>query len=494
MAGLGYGGEHQGGEVSGLAAVKKAMSAGVYSVRKKLNEDEALSFVRKKIETDNVLKLREQGVRGAGDSDKGVSIGSARLTWSDYLDNYNFYVEQIGSYLTQEGVGVYRTGEEGLAVEIPRREITCTLASYFVGFDCLEEAMDDPLVTDVYCVSWNKIFVERNGVNEPYHKIFRNESAYHNFIDRILRIAGKTVDVGENKEANFAIYGIRGQVWHEVVATKGFSLTLRKHDERPIRLERILKQNVMTQEIADMLGVFIAGETNMIVAGITGSGKTTTLRALLNEYVPPLRKRVIVIEDTQELSLENDHTVNLVTFKTDNERTSVDLRKLIISALRMKPKYIIVGEVRGQEAEAMVEGMETGHSTLTTMHGGNVWNIINRLVNKYLMQMTSLTKDVVERIIGTSLNFVIIQDDVPGVGRRITSVNEISFDFSKDQITVSVICEYDFKKACWVWKNCISDESINTMTRRGVSEESILKLNSYISDMRGKESGGAAGA
>ena len=148
----------------------------------------------------------------------------------------------------------------------------------------------------------------------------------------------------------------------------------------------------------------------------------------------------------------------------------------------MKPKYIIVGEVRGPEAEAMVEGMETGHSTMTTMHGGNVWNIINRLVTKYLMQMPSLSIDVVERIIGAALNFVIVQDDVPNIGRRITSVHEIGYDFEHRSVTATCIVRYDFEKQGWVFENTIGPEPLNVMTRRGVPVEKVKELNKYIAE------------
>jgi pilus assembly protein CpaF len=148
----------------------------------------------------------------------------------------------------------------------------------------------------------------------------------------------------------------------------------------------------------------------------------------------------------------------------------------------MKPKYIIVGEVRGPEAEAAVEGMETGHSTIFTMHGGNVWNIVNRLVTKYLMQMPSLSMEVVERIIGAAVNFICIQDDIPNIGRRLTSIHEVSYDFENHAIKCTSIVKYDFNKNDWVWHNNISEDVANVMTRRGVSIAKIQALQKFIEE------------
>ena len=460
-----------GSDLTGLSSIRHQMhSSENYTVRRKLNSEEVYEYIKRKIENDEVLKLRE--------SEKELT--AEERTREYYRKNFDFYRTQILSYLNADGIGVFDTGSDGRSIELKRGEVVRSLTSFFVGFDCLEDAMDDPYVTDIYCIKWDEIYVERDGKNELYKKTFRSKSAYKNFVDRLLRISGKQLDQGENKIVDFEVYGNRGNVDNEMVSSKGICLTIRKHNEIPIKLSSMIEGKLMTKEIADMLGLFIEGETNMIVAGITGSGKTTTLRALLDNYVPPLNKRVLVLEDTPELFLKNPHTVNLITVPTDNEKTNISLRDLNIAALRMKPKYIIVGEVRGPEAEAMIEGMETGHSTITTMHGGNVWNIINRLVTKYLMQMPSLSIDVVERIIGAALNFVIVQDDVPNIGRRITSIHEIGYDFEHHSVTAKCIVKYDFERNDWVFENMVGQEPLNVMTRRGVSIEKIKKLNAYI--------------
>lgn len=439
--------------------------------KRNMELNEVYRYMAKLIESSDTIKSQENAMSKVSNEE--------RRTKAFYRKNFEFYYKVIRNELLKEGIETYRDTENGSEI-IPVDEVAKYITSGYVGFDCLEEAINDPAVTDIYCIAYDTIFVERGGKNVVYEHQFRSKGAYNNFIDRILRVAGKQLDTSENKIVDFEIYGNRGNVIIDLIATKGRCLTLRKHQEDPITLKDILAGGVLDEHIADMLGLFIQGETNIIYAGITGSGKTTTIRALLDNYIPILHKRALVLEDTQELFLKNPHTVNLTTFTGTDERTNVTLRDLNISALRMKPKYIIVGEVRGPEAESAVEGMETGHSTIFTMHGGNVWNVINRLVTKYLMQMPTLGMEVVERIIGAAINFVAIQDDIPGIGRRVTSIHEISYDFDNNRVKAEPIVKYDIRNRKWVWYKTVGDDAINTMSRRGVPMDKIDDMNNYI--------------
>ena len=343
----------------------------------------------------------------------------------------------------------------------------------FAGYSVLEDAFNDPEVSDIYVLRWDKIFVERSGQNQLYHKKFRNSTHLKNVVERFVRESGKEINMGDSTIVDFELYGDRGCATSPRVSPKDYSLTIRKHKEDHIKRDDIINYKVLNEKGADLLGTLIVGECNIIYAGLTGSGKTTTIRALLDYYVTKANKRMLVCEDTQELFPENEHTLELVSVKSDDKRVEVPLSRLIHTALRLKPKYIIVGEVRGVEAEAMVEGMETGHSTITTMHGGNPWNIINRLVTKYLMQMPSLSIDVVERIIGSSLDYICIQDNIPGIGRKCTSIHEVGYDFVERRVVLRCIMRFDFEKEDFVFEGKISREKAETMMRRGIKWDEL---------------------
>lgn len=347
----------------------------------------------------------------------------------------------------------------------------------FVGYSILNRAFEDPGVSDIFCMKWDKIYVEKDGVNQKYPFTFRSPKHYKDFIERVLRDGGagvgKVVDNGENKIVDAEFYGDRIQATSKMVSPKDYSITFRKHKESHITLEQIVDQGVLSPEISEFLGQAILGELNLIYAGITGSGKTTTIRALLDHYVTLSNKRMLVCEDTQELFPQNDHTLELVSHKNTDPRLAVELYDIILTALRLKPKYIVVGEVRGKEAQAAVEAAETGHSTIFTMHGGQPINIVNRLVTKYLMAMPALGIDVVERIIGSAIDYIAIQDDIPGIGRRVSVIAEVGFDEEKGRVSLKPIFEFDFETEQYKMVNKMHPEKAKLMLRRGVKRDDI---------------------
>lgn len=349
----------------------------------------------------------------------------------------------------------------------------------FAGYSVLEEAFEDPTISDIFVIDWKTIFVEKSGVNTRYPHTFRSPKHYKDVLQRFIREAGKEINMGDSTIVDFELYGDRGCATSPRVSPNDYSLTIRKHAEDHITHDQIVEWGVINKKMSELFGLLIVGESNIIYAGLTGSGKTTTIRALLDYYVTKANKRMLVTEDTQELFPENEHTLQLVSVKSDDKKLAVPLTNLIYTALRLKPKYIVVGEVRGEEAQAMVEGMETGHSTITTMHGGTPWNIVNRLVTKYLMAMPSLGIDVVERIIGSSVDYIAIQDNIPGIGRKCTSIVEVSYNFDTRRVEMKTIVRFDFEKKDFVFEGKISREKADTMMRRGITWE---QLKDWVED------------
>ena len=349
------------------------------------------------------------------------------------------------------------------------------MVNEYAGYSILDDAFEDPKIDDIFCIDWETIFVEKDGENIPYWRKFRNKKHYELIVQRFTGENGKEINVGDSKIVDFELYGDRGCATSPAVSPRDYTLTLRKHKEDHIILEQLIEWNVMTEEMAEFLGMLVDGEMNFIYAGLTGSGKTTTVRALIDHYVTKNQKRMLVCEDTQELFPKNEHTVEFLSYKSNDPNLAVPLNDLILTALRLKPKYIVVGEVRGLEAQAAVEAMETGHSTIFTMHGGTPVNIVNRLVTKYLMAMPNLGIDVVERIIGASVDYIAVQDHIPDIGRVISGIFEISYDFDTRRTKIDTVFEYDFYKNDYVMKKRISPEKAHKLMRRGIKTDYLEK-------------------
>ena len=358
-----------------------------------------------------------------------------------------------------------------------------SLVDEFVGYSVLTEAFEDPEVSDIYCLKYNKIYIEKRGVNVKYPHSFDSEKHYNDFIERLTKEAGKELNKGDSKILDFDLYEDRYCAIEDVVAPNGKSLTIRKHSTNHITLEEIVKKNCMSPKVADFLGMIIEGESNIIYAGITGSGKTTSIRALLDYYVSRLNKRMLVCEDTRELFPKNDHTLELVTVKNEDSKIAVDLRSLVMTALRLKPKYICVGEVRGIEAESAVEAMSTGHSTIFTMHAGKPMDAIDRLVDKFLSAIPNISSEVAERKVASSVDYIVVQDDINGIGRRVTSITEVGYDTTAKMLTLKTIMKYNFINDTFDFIDKISEEKAETMMRRGVKLDKIYSYTNWVSDM-----------
>ena len=346
--------------------------------------------------------------------------------------------------------------------------------SDIAGYSILEDAFSDDEITDIFVNTDTEIFVEKKGETIPYWKKFRSKQHYWDTVERFMKEAGKELNGGDKKIVHFELFQNRGCIIHNSVSTKEISMTFRKHGYSNITKEQLIRWNVMTQDMADFIGVAMRGELNIIIAGITGTGKTTSLQAIAKAELHD--KRVLINEDTQELQLDNPNTLQLLSFKGKTRDETVELSDLIETSLRLKPRTNMIGEIRdGKSALAAVESAETGHSTIFTMHGGEPINIVNRLVTKYLTAMPSLGIEVVERIIGSAIDYICIQDAIPGTGRRMTFITEVSYNFEERRVELTPIYEYDFEIKDFVKLNNIDKSKVRTMYRRGIQPEELKR-------------------
>jgi len=166
------------------------------------------------------------------------------------------------------------------------------------------------------------------------------------------------------------------------VTTRGSSFTIRRFRTEPFTPVDLVKYGTYSTDMVAYMWLVIENNMNFIIAGGTASGKTSTLNAL-SIFIPPSSK-IVSIEDTRELTLYHQNWIAKVT--RDRMRGASDgeigMFELLRSALRERPEYLLVGEVRGPEAQVLFQAMNTGHTTYSTMHAGTVQAAINRLLNE----------------------------------------------------------------------------------------------------------------
>ena len=216
--------------------------------------------------------------------------------------------------------------------------------------DVLQELLEEPDVTEIMVNGMNGIFLEKDGTLSRWEKNFYSGERILDVIRQITGACNREVNESQPIVDARLENGDRVHVVLPPVAVNGPIITIRRFPKEPMTMKRLLEMDSISQEEIDFLADAVRAGYSILVAGGTGSGKTTFLNAL-SEFIPE-EERVVVIEDTAELQIQ--HVPNLVRLETRSAGTEdckeISIRDLIRASLRMRPSRIIVGEVRGAEA------------------------------------------------------------------------------------------------------------------------------------------------
>ncbi|WP_406657155.1 type II/IV secretion system ATPase subunit [Methanolobus sp. ZRKC2] len=251
----------------------------------------------------------------------------------------------------------------------------------FLGSDRIHSLMLDPNIEDISC----------DGVDIPvflYHNKYRNiktnisfgEEELNSLVIKLCQRSGKHISISEPMVDATLPDGSRLQATlGKEVTTRGSSFTIRKFRGDPITAIDLINYNTCNVEMMAYFWLAMENGNCAIFAGGTASGKTSMLNAV-SLFIPPLSK-VVSIEDTRELTLHHDNWIAGVTRKSlsSGGTGEVTMYDLLRSALRQRPEYILVGEIRGEEALTLFQAISTGHATYSTMHAGDVQTVVNRL-------------------------------------------------------------------------------------------------------------------
>jgi flagellar protein FlaI len=252
----------------------------------------------------------------------------------------------------------------------------------FRGFGKLDPLLHDPHIEDISCDGYGlPIFVYHDDYTDIESNVTFDENELDNFVVRLAQQSGRHISVGDPIVQATLPDGSRGELaLGEEVTPRGSAFTIRKYAEEPFTPIDLLNYGTFNVEQMAYLWLAIENNRSLIFAGGTASGKTTSMNAI-SMFIPP-RSKVLTIEDTRELTLYHDNWLSNVTRERLHEGSDITMYDLLRSALRHRPEYIIVGEVRGEEAITLFQAMNTGHTTYSTMHADSVQTVINRLENE----------------------------------------------------------------------------------------------------------------
>ena len=297
----------------------------------------------------------------------------------------------------------------------------------FIGYSVINVLMIDPQIEDISC---DGPAIPLYIYHRKYHSvrtnvIFKNDHELDSFVIGLAQRCGKHISVADPLLDATIPDGSRLQATlAREVTTRGSSFTVRRFRDNPFTPPDIIRFKTMSVEMVAYLWLAIEHGESMLICGGTASGKTTTLNALLL-FIPPQHK-IITIEDTREINLPHENWIASLTRGGFGARGSdgkavgeIDMFELLKAALRQRPQYLMVGEVRGKEAQTLFQAMATGHTVYSTMHADSVKSMVHRLENPPI---------ALPRILLSSLNIVLLQGQVrvgKGMARRVKSIVEI---------------------------------------------------------------------
>jgi pilus assembly protein CpaF len=326
---------------------------------------------------------------------------------------------------------VYRAVTEELALDRTpltreeRRELVRQLTDDILGYGPLEQLLRDDSVTEIMVNAYDRVYIERSGKLELSSSRFVDEAHIMRIIDKIVSQVGRRVDEASPLDAARLPDGSRVNAIIPPLALNGPTLTIRKFSRDPYTINDLIAFGSISPRAAQFLAACVKGKLNILIAGGTGTGKTTTLNAV-SAFIPG-DERIVTIEDAAELQLQQDHVITLESRPANIEgKGEIKIRELVRNALRMRPDRIIVGEVRGAETLDMLQAMNTGHEgSLTTIHANSPRDALSRLETLVMTAGVELPHRAIREQIASAFDLLVqIQRLVDG-SRRITAISEV---------------------------------------------------------------------
>ena len=339
----------------------------------------------------------------------------------------------VDKLLTEESAPLSRRQRQ-LIIECIENEV--------MGLGPLEPLLADATISDILVNGYDTIYIERRGKLELTDARFTDPSHLVNTIDRIVSAVGRRIDESSPMVDARLADGSRVNVIIPPLALDGAVMSIRRFGAELLSMDSLIELGTVSAEVAEVLMAIVKARLNILVSGSTGSGKTTMLN-ILSGYIPH-DERIITIEDSAELQLQQPHVVRLETRPPNIEgKGAVTSRDLVRNSLRMRPERIIVGEVRGEEAFDMLQAMNTGHDgSLTTVHANSPRDALGRIENMVSMTGINFPIKALRSQIASAIDVVIQIARLDDGRRKLVSLQEIS-GMEGDVITMSELFKFE---------------------------------------------------
>ncbi|QGA83795.1 type II/IV secretion system ATPase subunit [Halomicrobium sp. LC1Hm] len=426
-----------------------------YAIEPELDEDESVVFskVRNKLLQKSVNKPAPQNENEYDDRIEELLQESTKIRDEDGNDGVLTRIANLGSVGQVE------------VTESTYENILYRLNRDIVGLGPLEPVMRDPANEDIHVIGRQECHVDHEvyGMLETTVE-WESEAAFDQWLRNMGERMGDPVSDSDPIVDSTLPDGSRlNLIYSDDVSAKGPSLTIRQGTETPLSIFQITKWNTLSPELSAYLWLALENEQTVFVVGETASGKTTTLNSIMSFI--PRDSKIYTAEDTAEVLPPHDTWQKLLTREGEDEGTSVDMFDLVAAALRSRPDYIIVGEVRGEEGRMAFQAAQTGHPVMLTFHASDIVSMIQRFTGEPI-NVPETFMDVAD--IALFQNRVKQGDQVL---RRVTSVQEIE-GYSKEMDGVVT-------RQAFNWDPVEDEITFQAMNNSYVLEEQIATLLGY---------------
>jgi flagellar protein FlaI len=353
-----------------------------------------------------------------------------------------------------------------------------------VGYERVHPFMYDPELEEISCNGAgidNPIYVYHRDHDDLVTNIhfkeaeegIEGDNELRAFVQKLAQRSGEDISTANPATGTALPDGSRIQLTLEEISPEGPTFTIRKFQEEPFTPIDLIQSGTFTAEQLAYLWVLVENGYSGLVSGGTGAGKTTTLNAI-GLFIPPGQK-VITIEDTREVKLPQENSVSLLTREpqVDDDVAGINMFDLLKSSLRMRPEYLIVGEVRGAEAKNLFQAMNTGHVSMATIHADSMRSALSRLENDPM----NIPKNLISELGFVTIQTAVPEDDGDTIRRSKSIIEVTGYDSEADEL--------HYKKT-WTWgadKDMMIDESSSELFKK-LRDEGVDPENARLERQR----------